>query len=57
VHSTRKRDGIAPMPPIVSDVPMTLWVDVFQFASAIGGTAIKIASMIDGHAREPLWMW
>lgn len=57
VHSTRKRDGISPMPPIVADVPMTLWVDVFQFASAIGGEAIKIASMIDGHAREPLWMW
>lgn len=45
------------MPPIVGDVPMTLWVDVFQFASAIDGKAIKIASMIVGHARESLWMW
>lgn len=57
MHGPRKRDRISPMPPIVADVPMTLWGDVFQFASAIDGKAIKIASMIDGHARKPLWMW
>ena len=41
-------------PPIEADAPNVVWAIDFQFDPATDGKAIKIASMIDEHTREPL---
>ncbi|MEV6430170.1 hypothetical protein [Nocardia sp. NPDC051463] len=37
---------------IDADAPKVLWALDFQFDSTVDGKAVKIASMIDEHARE-----
>ena len=54
VHSPRKRAGVSSVPVVEADAPKVVWALDFQFDSTIDGTAIKIASMVDEHARESL---
>jgi putative transposase len=52
VHSPRKRAGTSSVPEVVADAPKVVWALDFQFDSTTDGMAIKIASMVDEHARE-----
>jgi hypothetical protein len=54
VVSPRKRAGVSSVPPIIADAPKVVWAIDFQFDSNTDGKAIKIASLIDEHTREPL---
>jgi transposase InsO family protein len=51
VRSPRKRAGVSSILPIEADAPNVVWAIDFQFDSTIDGKAVKIASMIDEHAR------
>ncbi len=53
VRSTR-RAGASSIPPVEADAPNVVWAIDFQFDSTVDSKAIKIASMIDEHTREPL---
>ncbi|WP_420063345.1 integrase core domain-containing protein [Mycobacteroides chelonae] len=39
---------------MITDAPKVVWALGFQFDSTVDGKAIKIASMVDEHARESL---
>ncbi|KBZ60966.1 hypothetical protein K875_03917 [Mycobacterium [tuberculosis] TKK-01-0051] len=52
--SPRKRAGVSSIPPFEADVPNVVWAIDFQFDSTVDGKAIKIASMVDEHARVSL---
>lgn len=54
IHSVRKRAGVFSAPEVIADAPKVVWAIDFQFDSTIDGKAIKIASMLDEHTREPL---
>ena len=45
---------VSACPQIEADAPQVVWAVDFTFDSTIDGKAIKIASMIDEHARQSL---
>jgi putative transposase len=54
VNSPRKRAGMSSLPRVPRMRRGRLWAIDFQFDSTIDGKAVRIASMLDEHARVSL---
>ncbi len=50
----RKRAGQSSVPIVDADAPNVGWSLDFQFGSTVDGKTVKIASMVDDHARMSL---